>query len=255
MIRTVWGVYDLHYTLTETTLEISYGPTKVEIPRDEILSVEQVAVSGGKRLFGTALPGLQEGAWTFPETGRVELYSTEPELLTVIETSEKKYGISPADPAGFIEAVKEGAAGRWDPASTQAGTTAVVMSVIVLAIIAGTIVLLVGVAVGAKNVLYVLDSEGVLIQMGWVKARIPYKSIESIEKVTMQGRPIRAVGTAMPGLYWGTFYFRQEKLRLKIYATEYKQLVLIHAGKNTYGLNPADADRFIDEVSRRARLR
>ena|GEM_PF-1208186 len=254
MIRTVWGVNDLHYTLTETTLEISYGPTQVEIPRNEILSVEQVAVSGGKRLFGTALPGLQEGAWTFPETGRVELYSTEPELLTVVQTPTKKYGISPADSAGFISAVEGGGTGRWDPAPTQAGRVAVVMSVIVLAIIIGTIVLLAAIAVGAKNILYVLDSDGILIQMGWMKARIPYKEIEALEKASPQGSPIRTVGAAMPGLYWGTFYFRKEKLRLKIYATQYRPLVLIHAGKSTYGLNPADADGFIAEVSRRARL-
>lgn len=254
MIRTMWGAKDLHYILTETTLEISYGPTQVEIPRDEILSVEQVAVTGGNRLFGTSLPGLQEGTWSFPETGRIELYSTELRLLTVVETASQKYGISPADAAGFLSALKEGETGRWDPVPTQAATAATIMTGFVLVIIAGTLVLLVAVTVGLKDVLYVLDSDGVLIQMGWLKARVPYKAIEAVEKASPQGRPLRTMGTAVPGLYWGSFYFGKEKLRVKLYATQYTPLVLIRAGKYTYGVSPADADGFIAEVSRRARL-
>lgn len=65
--------------------------------------------------MGTGLPGLQQGRWTFAETGPIILYSTRLSHVTVIETSTGSWGITPADPEAFAKALADGQAGRFEP--------------------------------------------------------------------------------------------------------------------------------------------
>lgn len=256
MIETVWGVYDMHYTLTESALEITYGPTHVQIPRQEILSVNQVAVSQkrGSRVYGTGMPGLQEGHWRFPETGDIRLYSTDLDLLTVVETADRKWGISPADPTGFTAALAAGETGRWEPAATRAGPFAIGLALFVLIISGGAVGLIVWLVKAAGSVIYMLDDRELSVQIGRFKAQIPYEKIRSVELAKPGGRLMKVAGTAIPGLYWGTFVYRTEKLRIKLYSTDYHELVLIRTGKETYGVSPADKEGFMAAVRRRSHL-
>src|SRR5690606_20488460 len=60
IVYSAWGGATLSYALTESGVEIVYGPSHVHIPREEISGVQVYGrLSGGRRLFGTALPRLR----------------------------------------------------------------------------------------------------------------------------------------------------------------------------------------------------
>lgn len=62
---------------------------------------------------------------------------------------------------------------------------------------------------------------------------------------------VRILGTGMPGLYWGRFWWKQAGPGLRLYVTRYKPLVLISAGGLTYGVTPREEGRFVEELRRR----
>lgn len=254
VLRTVWGAFSLHYTLTESALRIEYGPAEVQIPRGEIVAVDQINVTGGRRLFGTGMPGLQEGRWSFAETGRIQMYSTSTQPLTVVETKTGKWGISPSDPQTFADAVTTDATGEWDPVPTNAGTASLLLAAVVLLLLLGTMALMVGVAVGARMITYVLEDERLEVRLGWVKVRVPYGEIRAVELAEPRGYPIKVMGTSMPGFYWGRFGWKGAGAGLKLYSTQLKPIVLVRTGRHTYGLTPEDQEGFVAELKRRTGL-
>src|SRR5690606_24932594 len=94
IVYSAWGGATLSYALTESGVEIVYGPSHVHIPREEITGVQVYErLSGGRRLFGTALPRLRQGLWSFNETGRITLYASTTDGMVVIETAGGRWGI------------------------------------------------------------------------------------------------------------------------------------------------------------------
>jgi len=251
LIRTAWGAYNLHYTLTETDLRITFGPTTVEIPRADIIKAETMNVTKGRRHFGTALPSLQEGRWSFAETGVIRLYSTSTRPLTVLETPTGKWGISPSDPEAFLQALQSGATGRWDPVPTNAGTASVIFASIIGVLSLVTVLLLLGVERGAAHMKYILDRDALVIHVGWLKTRIPYRQMESVEVTQIRGRPARTFGAAFPGFYWGHFYWKDGGGSVRLYCTRLDPVVLIRTRTGTYGVSPADTEVFVAALSRR----
>ena len=253
-VWTVWGRSSLHYELTPSHVVIAFGPTVVEIARDEITELTLIErPTRARRLVGSAMPGLYQGLWSFEETGRIVLYATQRQPLVVIETADGKWGINPEDPESFVAAVERGATGTFEPVGASAAGGYVIMFAGVALILGTTFG--VGMYLGrlSGGIRYELGPDSLRIYGSWRPVDIPYRDIKSVAIENPGGIPARMWGVAMPGLYWGVFAWKAVGPGLRLCATRLKPLVVIRTGQRTYGLSPEDDAGFVEQLQRRIR--
>jgi hypothetical protein len=102
----VCGLFNLHYQLHRDALTIVWGATQQIIPMGSIREVVRGEDWGEEiKVRGVSWPGHLVGRGQIEGIGRILFYATEPlarQLLVVTPT--RAYGISPADPDGFLDA-------------------------------------------------------------------------------------------------------------------------------------------------------
>lgn len=251
-VSTTLGARTLVYEITPSEVVITYGLKKTRIDRSEMIAVELIErPTRGRRIFGTNVPGLKQGRWSFEETGRITLFATSLTPLLVIETESGKWGISPQEPQAFLEALETGATGEFQPVPGGGAGPLIALLLIVL-LTAGIVVgLIVYVFRVGRNIAYELGDDGVLIHGSWRPVRIPYEKITGVRIANPDGVPWRLFGIGMPGLHWGSYGWKQAGPNLQLYATRLKPLVLISAGARTFGITPEDDERFVEELKKR----
>lgn len=250
-IRTAWGAATMVYEVTPSHVVITFGPDVIEIPRNELIGVQVIEEpTRGRRIVGTSMPGLKEGSWSFAETGRITLYATTTHPLTVLETPERKWGISPDDPSAFVDAVNSGDARVFDPVAASSSS-----GIVAILVLSGlSVLLVVGVVIHMRRVAgtigYELGPDDLLIHGSFRPIRIPYKSISSVSIEEPTGVPFRTMGIGLPGLHWGSFSWKALGPNLRIYATRLKPLVVVRAGSRTIGITPEDDQGFVEALKR-----
>lgn len=252
--RSVWGARSLGYGLDPAAVTIRYAPATITIDRGEI-SRAYVLNGPTKRLrvAGTAMPGLYQGRWSFAETGRIELYASDLSRVVVLETrSGAKWGISPADPDGFVQALTAGQTGDWAPVPAGGFNWILLLPLIEVPVL-GLVLWLVWYFVPDPRLIrYLLTDDALLITAGARRQiRVPYAAMTGVTIASPKSGPMKIGGAALPGLYWGTFLWRAAGPNLKLYATRYKPLVLITTEHATYGLSPEEPERFVTELQQR----
>lgn len=251
---TLRSAANLEYRLTPTHVIIDRGRDAVQIARSEIVAVELIEEpTGAFRRFGTSAPGVKTGSWYFDQTGPITLWATTYRPLVVIETRERKFGVSPADPEAFIQALRDGAGGNFPPVSVEGGRSGLITLSVVLSLltVGATGFLAVYLLRLVRSMGYELGPDHLVIRGGLRPVRIPYKEITAVERKEPQGSPLRIAGSNLPGLYWGKFSWSAVGPNLKLYATRLSPLVVVRAGKRVLGLSPEDEDRFVQELSKR----
>jgi hypothetical protein len=253
-VETIWGAANLGYQVTGESLRITYAWRGATIPLSSIHSVEVIHPAGLSRIAGNNTPGLYSGRWSSRETGPLNLYATRLDSLVVVKTAEGSWGLTPAEPVAFTAAVKNGTAGIF-PAAPAIGNPLVVvipLFLLVLVVVPGIWWILRLVERFPKVLSYELGPSELVIETGWRPVRVPYSEIESVEETTLKGWPLRTMGAAMKGVYWGQFAWSAVPARrINLYATQLKPIVLIRAGKRSFGLSPADAAGFVAALRER----
>lgn len=253
LINVAAGSRNLAYDLTGDAVVIHYGTARIVVPRAELKQAYLLdRPTGGRRYVGTAMPGLYQGRWGFTETGRITLYATAKRDLVVLETAAGKWGLTPADPKGFLQALSAGQTGQWAPVAGSSPW-------LFLLPMMGLLLLVTGVGGGVvwyylrlpPTILYTLTDEGVLIQGGRLRLLLPYRDISDVQLRSPHGGPWRKFGAQLPGLIWGSFAWKDAGPNLRIYATQLKPLVLVSSGGATYGISPEDGERFVAELRQR----
>src|SRR5690606_2680176 len=143
MVYTIWGALTMRYDVTPRGLTIHFGPSRIEMARDEITEVEiHASLTRARRRFGTAFPGFYQGRWSFAETGPISLYATSLDTLVVIETERERYGISPEDPAAFLRALEAGEPAQFSAVSRDAawGLSALGVGLLIILLLSVVIV-------------------------------------------------------------------------------------------------------------------
>lgn len=251
-VSTTLGARTLVYEITPSEVVITYGLKKTRIDRSEITAVELIEQpTRGRRVFGTNVPGLKEGRWSFEETGRITLFATSLTPLLVIETESGKWGISPQDPQAFLAAVESGATGAFQPVPSGGSGPFIALLLLVLLTAGIVVVLIFYIFRVSRNIAYELTDDAVLIHGSWRPVKIPYAKITGVRIANPEGVPLRLFGIGMPGLHWGSYGWKQAGPNLQLYATRLKPLVLISAGARTFGVTPEDDERFAAELKRR----
>ena len=102
----VYGLLNLRYQLHRNALTIVWGATQHIIPMSSIQEVVRGEGLGEEiKVRGVRWPGYSVGRGQMEGIGQALFYATEPvagQLLVVTPT--RAYGISPADPGGFLDA-------------------------------------------------------------------------------------------------------------------------------------------------------
>jgi len=251
-VRSFWGGATLFYEITPSELVISFGPQTTTIDHDLITGVTVIEEpSEARRIVGTSVPGLKEGRWSFAETGPITLFATDVQPLTVVESEAGKWGINPADPAGFKAALESRQSGRFSPQSGDNPWRLIVLAAIPIVGIGVTGTAWLRLTRIAREIGYELGPDTVRIYGGSRPIEIPFSSIKDVKLASPAGRPARLFGTSIPGLYWGAFSWRSVGRRLRLYATQLDPLVVISTGDRNFGISPKDADRFVDDLKGR----
>ena len=105
----LYGLARSGYTLDRNMLTIRWGPTEQTIPTPQIervLTGDEVA--GHVQFHGVMWPGHWVGYGEVPGAGSAFFYSTvAPREQVYVVTPGLTYGISPTDPQGFIESLRQ----------------------------------------------------------------------------------------------------------------------------------------------------
>lgn len=248
---------NMQYQLTPEALRIRSGFSTREIPLDEVTALwRPESLTGGVRKFGTAMPGLRTGRFSFKETGNITLYATHLEALVIIDTADHRYGVTPEDPEAFMAAVQARTPGIFEPLGGT-GRFPGSMVVLILVIVAGGAVTFYATGLAGRfpqTLRYELGPDGLTIRTGFRPVHIRYPDVERVELASPKGFPVRLYGTAIGGLLWGRFRWPDAGPNLHLYCTRMKPLVLLHLRDNrTIGITPEEDERFVEVI--RTRLR
>lgn len=249
------AAFNMEYRVTETALQIRSGFRTSEIPLDAKTEVRLVSdLTGARRIFGTGAPGLRTGHWRFAETGDITLYATELEPLTVIAAGDELWGITPSDPQGLMQAMETRSPATFRPVGRPGA------ALLSLALPLAIAVLAVGLALYGLGLLgrlpqglrYELGPDGITLRTGLRPVRIGYEEVAGVEVASPAGFPLRIAGAAVGGLLWGRFRWPEAGPNLRLYATRFKPLVLLHAKDGrTIGITPEQQERFVEAVRQR----
>lgn len=252
-VMTAWGGTTLAYELTPTSIQIHYGPKTIAIDRSEITHVRTIERPGkGRRHFGTNMPGLKQGQWSFEETGRITLYATDTTQLTIIETDAEKWGINPADPERFQQLIRTGESDLFQPDPKSNARTLIATMVLIISFgFVPLVVITVFVRRTHRHLKYELENDAVIIYGGRRPTVISYRDITHVRVANPKGTPFRLFGIGMPGLHWGAYSWKDAGPGLKMYATRLRPIVLISAHGKTYGVTPEQSEQFVHEVKSR----
>lgn len=247
------GTAALSYQITPDQVRITFGWKDTAIDRSAITDVRIIEEpSRRRRHVGTHLPGtLYEGRWSFDETGQITLFATSLQPLTVIETADGRWGISPADPHAFVHTVITEGVGDFppQPAANTTGT-ALLTGVLIVLTVPLPVFLTIYIVRLARRLRYELTDDRLIIYGAWRSVTLAYETISSVRVASPKGRPWRTLGMSMPGLYWGSFAWKNAGPNLTLFATRLRPLVLINVGRRTYGLSPKDHELFVTQLTK-----
>ena len=104
----VYGLAASSYSVDRNVVLISWGPSKQVIPTNEIERVfTGDEVEERIRFYGARWPGHWVGYGEIAGSGPTLFYATEPPQRQIfVATPGLVYGLSPADPEGFLESVE-----------------------------------------------------------------------------------------------------------------------------------------------------
>lgn len=246
---------NMQYQVTATAVRVRSGLRNVEVPLAEVVDVTLVEKpTGGLRVFGTGLPGLKTGRWRFTETGDINLYATQLDALVVVDAGDDRWGLSPSDPQGFMQAIANRTPGTFQPpGSLPRVLLGLAVPVLLVVVAAGAVLYTMG-AVGrfGKALRYELGPEGLTIRTGLRPVRIGYREIGQVETASPKGFPLRLAGASVGGLLWGRFRWPEAGPKLRLYATRMKPLVLLRLKDGrTFGITPAQSEQFVAAVEQR----
>jgi len=253
----LFAAANMNYAVTPTAVEVRSGLRTTVIDLDEISKVSLVEKpTKGIRVFGTGTAGLKTGRWRFAETGDITLFATQLDLLLVIDAGGVRYGLTPADPQGLMQAISTRTPGAFQPPGSAMRAVMGLAIPLVLVVVAVAAVLYTLGSIGrfAKGLRYELSHDGLTIRTGLRPVRIGYQDLQEVELTSPKGYPLRLAGASIGGLLWGRFRWNEAGPKLRLYTTRMKPLVLLRLKDGrTFGITPEEDDRFVRALQERLR--
>lgn len=251
-VRTVWGAFSMAYDVTPAAVTIRFGPSRITIPRHEILQVwVEAEPTDLRRRFGSSFPGLYQGRWTSETTGTIYLYATARKPLVVLETPDRRYGLSPKEPEAFVAAVQTGAPGSFSPFQSNAPLGLAALAFFPIFMLCVAILFFLMYLRIARRVAYELTDDALLILGPSRPISVPYSEIEDVRIENPPGFPHQIGGIALPGFYWGSCSWRAVGRHIRMHATQLRPIILFRRRRSVYGISPREPEAFLTELKRR----
>lgn len=223
--------------IVETTL--GFTDEAVRWPLNRIKDVRIVTLTGGWRTRGTARPGYCVGHFAYPNLGDVWQATTcAPEGVFIEREGRGPLVFTPADPVGFVRALRQGQSGEFAAApgnSWGVGWHALKLTTLLMLTIPFFLI-------RARTLGYEVG-EGVLRvrgPLGWMS--FPLRGRRALAYTPP--RFWRIFGIGMPGYWVGRF---RDGAPLRAYASRIRNGVLLEGEPRVY-VTPADIPGFLEAL-------
>jgi hypothetical protein len=244
----LWGDARITYAIAGGRLTVTTGgllDRQRSVAVREIRSVRSVEARGGRRTFGTGMPGYCVGRFSYPELGSVWQATNCGRRAVLLHLREggRPWLLSPPDPLDFMARLSGGVPTRIELPRARSSFFARLMAPLLL----GLMVLIVAVealiVLGPRRLRYHVRDGTLEVRTLFTRRRWQLEGVRA-----RRHRPrvtLRLLGSAMPGYYTGVF--RADGKTTRVYATDLRQGVLIEGAARIF-LSPADLPGFLAEL-------
>jgi hypothetical protein len=194
------------------------------VPLSDITDAREVALRGGRRTAGTALPGLCSGRFSYPDLGAVWQVTDCGGRGVLITAAGQPVPIvlSPPDPQAFLSSLRSGTDMVVTLPPPDKGPLRVLAAVVGPISIAVILMVSAVMLLGPGRMRYLVGGGFLEVRTLFTRKRWPVAGARA--RAYTPSRVRRLVGTAAPGYYTGLY--RESGETTRIYATSLARVVL-----------------------------
>lgn len=241
------------YRVHNGTLEIHGGEGLLSnhraVPLAAIREASEARVHGGRRVFGTGLPGYCAGRFRYEGLGSVWQVTDCRRDVVMLRADGEPYPIlvTPPDHATFLAAVRSGTDGDFSPAPVAPSAVWTVLKVLLVLVVLPSALFVPLAAFGApRRLRYRLESGELVVQLLVFRKRFPLAG-----RTARRHTPAKAwkrAGSGLPGYYAGSFSVDGQPAR--VYASAIKTEGVMLEGEPRVFVTPTDTAGFLEALRR-----
>jgi hypothetical protein len=237
---TIFGMKQATYTIAEGALIVRSGDLfsgERTVRLSDVNEARPVALRGGRRTAGTALPGFCAGRFSYPDLGAVwQVTDCGGRGLLVRASSEATpIVLTPPDPQDFADRIRGGSETHVTLPPPDRGPLRILLMVLVPVALVSGLMVSVLLLIGPSRMRY-LVGDGVL-EVETLFGRKRWPTAGARARAYSPAGLRRVAGTAAPGYHTGLY--RESGLTTRVYATEVERVVLFE-GEARVILSPED---------------
>lgn len=239
------------YRIRNGTLEIHGGEGLFSnhraVPLASIREASEVRLRGGRRVFGTGLPGYCAGRFSYQGLGSVWQVTDcrRDVLLLRAEGEPLPLLVTPPDYTAFLAALRDGSDGDFSPAPIAPSAVWTVLKVLlVLVVLPSALFVPLAAFYAPRRLRYRLESGELVVQLLVVRKRFPLAG-----RTARRHTPAKAwkrAGSGLPGYYAGSFSVDGRPAR--VYASVIKAEGVMLEGEPRVFVAPADTTGFLEAL-------
>jgi hypothetical protein len=233
------------YVLAGGTLVVDSGSWldgRRSIPLAMVHEARAITLQGGRRTFGTAMPGHCAGRFEYADIGAV-WQATDCSRAAVLVTTndgDRPVVVTPPDREAFLQALDAGTEFRIElPPPSASGPRALLLIVIPAALI-GAVLTAATLLLGPSRMVYRVGDGQLEVRTIFGRRAWPASSLRA--RGHSSRLQLRLAGTGVRGYYTG-FYLADGK-RTRVYATEAEGGVLLEGPARIF-VSPDDREGFL----------
>ena len=241
------------YRIRNGTLEIHGGEGLFSnhrtVPLATIREASEVRLRGGRRVFGTGLPGYCAGRFSYEGLGSVwQVTDCRREVLMLRAEGEPlPLLVTPPDYTAFLAALRAGSDGDFSPAPIAPSSLWTVLKVLLVLVVLPSALFVPLAAFGApRRLRYRLESGELVVQLLVFRKRFPLAG-----RTARRHTPAKAwkrAGSSLPGYHAG--FFSVDGQPARVYASVIKAEGVMLEGEPRVFVTPADPEAFLAALHR-----
>lgn len=242
----VWAPHVVELRVQEGRLHVTTAPAPIArhhtFDLATIVAVDEIHLSGGRRVAGTGLPGYCVGIFSYAEVGRVwQATDCSHDVLVLRRAEAGPVVLTPPDRNRFRAALQNGGGYHESqpPPETGRGWFAIKLMILLAPMFGILVPLIFFVAPG--RLCYRVVSGGLEVSTLLGTKRFPTAGCTARSHRPKIG--MRLWGTGAPGYYTGTY--RVDGANTKLYTTSVKEGVLIEGPGVRVFINPENETAFL----------
>lgn len=243
----------ISYRIHNGTLDIHGGEGLFSnhraVPLATIRETSEVRLRGGRRVFGTGLPGYCAGRFSYEGLGSVwQVTDCRRDVLMLrVEGEPLPLLVTPPDHAAFLAALRNGSDGDFSPAPVATSALWIVLKVLlVLVVLPSALFVPLAAFYAPRRLRYLVEPGEFVVQLLVFRKRFPLAG-RTARRYTPR-RAWKRAGSGMPGYFAGSFSVDGESAR--VYASVIKAEGVMIEGAPRIFVAPADPEGFLEALHR-----